>query len=109
VDTNHVIGIIIAVLILFLIVWVVAGSRKRTWYKVYMANNEVKLLSRGLNERWYRTSDRYMRFKDEYGKEVTFPSNAHWVLYWEQVLDGDLSSVREEVNKLNKSAAENKQ
>lgn len=96
-NTSSIILIVIGILIIALIGWVTIGSNKRRWYKVYLANNDVKLLYRDLNERWWRTSDRYMRFKDERGQEVTFPSNAHWVIMWESVSEAELPKVREEI------------
>jgi len=89
--------IVLLVLIVALGAIVIMGSRKRKWYKVYLANDEVRLLYRDLNERWWRTSDRYMRFKDENGNEVTFPSGAHWVIMWEEVIKEDLEKVREDI------------
>lgn len=90
----------IIALIIILAIWVSVGSKKRTWYIVYLANNDVKLLCRDLNERWWRTSDRYMRFKDESGKEITFPSNAHWVLMWEAVPKDGLDAARAKVQEI---------
>ena len=89
------IGIIIAVLI-----WVTVISKKKKWYKVYMANNDILLLYRDLNERWFRTNSKYMRFKDEYNKEVTFPSNARWVLMWKEIDDNEIDVVRDEIKRL---------
>ena len=105
-EVNTIIGIILAVLVLSLIIWVITGSKKKIWYKVYMANNDVMLLYRDLNERWWRTSDRYMRFKTEQGVEITFPSNAHWVLFWEAIPEGTLDVAREEVKRAKDSAAD---
>jgi hypothetical protein len=90
----------VAVVILALMAWVSFGSKKKKWFKVYLANNDVMLLYRDLGERWWRTSDRYMRFKDEYGREVTFPSNAHWILMWESVADDKVETVKEEIRKM---------
>ena len=92
--------IVLGAMILGLIVWVSLGSKKRKWFKVYLANNDVMLLYRDWNERMWRTSDRYMRFKDEYGVEVTFPSNAHWILMWEAVPDDKVADVKEEIRRM---------
>jgi len=89
------IGVIVAVA-----VWITVGSRKKIWYRVSLANNDVLLLQRDLKERWWRTSDRYMRFKNEQGKEITFPSNAHWVLMWEEIPDNEVDIVRGEIKRI---------
>ena len=102
---NNVILIVLGVLIVGLAVWIFIGSKKREWYKVYLANNDVMLLYRDLNERWWRTSDRYMRFKDEYGREITFPSNAHWILMWESVPDGYLEKAKIEIKRIREAKA----
>lgn len=97
---NYQVGIIIAIFIVGMIAWLYFGSKKKRWYKVYLANNDVLLLCRDLNERWWRTSDRYMRFKDEYNREITFPANAHWILMWEEVPDNELDVAKEEIKRM---------
>lgn len=92
-----ILGLIALVAIVVVAIWVTIGSRKKRWYKVFLANNEVMLLYRDLNERWWRTSDRYMRFKDEFGREVTFPAEAHWIIRMEEVPDAEVSAVREQL------------
>jgi hypothetical protein len=92
--------IAIGVVIVGLMLWVSFGSKKKKWFKVYLANNDVMLLYRDFNERVWRTSDRYMRFKDEYGREVTFPSNAHWILMWESVADDKVAEEKENIRKM---------
>ena len=98
-------GWIIIGFIVLLGLWIVIGSRKKRWYKVYLANNDVLLLKRDMNERWWRTNDRYLRFKNEDGKEITFPSNAHWVLMWEEIPDSELSLAREEIQRMKEKLA----
>lgn len=100
------IGIIMAAMIVGVGVWIIVGSKRRRWYKVYLANNEILLLYRDFKERWWRTSDRYMRFKDEHGKEITFPSNAHWVLMWEEIHKNEVNLVSEELQRRKKELAE---
>lgn len=93
----NLIGWILIGLIVLIGVGITLQSRKKKWYKVYLANNDVLLLYRDIRERWWRTSDRYMRFKDEFGREITFPSNAHWVLMWEEVDEEELDIVRNQI------------
>jgi hypothetical protein len=107
-DSNTVLMVILGVLIIATAVWVYMGSRKRQWYKVYLANNDVMLLYRDLNERWWRTNGTYMRFKNEYGKEVTFLSNAHWVLMMEEVPLSELNVAKEEVRRIKLSQSGDK-
>ena len=71
----------------------------RKWYKVYLANNDVRLMSRGWGERW-RSSDKYPRFRDDNGHEVTFPAEAHWVLFWERISNEEIIQVREELARM---------
>ncbi len=94
---NYPLLAVIAVFIIGLAIWITIGSKKKTWYKVYLANNDVMLLYRDLNERWWRTSDRYMRFKNDQNQEVTFPSSAHWILMMVAVSEADVQKVREEI------------
>lgn len=100
------IGYVVIGLIFALGIWVTFGSRKKKWYKVYLANNDVLLLQRDLKERWWRTSERYMRFVNEEGKEVTFPANAHWILMWEEVPEVELDIVREEIRRMKETMAD---
>ena len=101
-----VIGIVMLVAILAVAVWIIVGSSRRKWYKVYLANNEILLLYRDFGERWWRTNNFYIRFKDEVGKEVTFPSNAHWVLMWEEVHKDEINVVRDEIQRRKEELAE---
>lgn len=103
------IGYVIIGLIVLLGVWITFGSRKKRWYKVYLANNDIMLLQRDIKERWWRTSDRYLRFVNEQGHEITFPSNAHWVLMWEEVPDSEIDIVRDEIRRTKESQRENKE
>jgi hypothetical protein len=73
---------------------------------VYLANSDVMLLYRDLNERWWRTSERYMRFKKESGEEITFPSNAHWILMWESIPEGGLDTAKSKVQRIKQSQIE---
>ena len=73
---------------------------------MYLANNDIMLLQRDLKERWWRTSDRYMRFVDEFGREYTFPANAHWILFWVEVLEGQLEEAKLELQQEKKELAE---
>lgn len=99
------IGWAVLAVILILFIWITFGSSKKKWYMVYLANNDVMLLQRNIRERWWRTSDRYMRFLDENGNEVTFPSNAHWIIKWVEVKDGELDMAREEINRIKANLA----
>ena len=103
-SVNAVVGIVLGVAVVFLAGWLIFGSKKRAWYKVYLANNDVMLLYRDLNERW-RTSDRYMRFKNELGDEVTFPSSAHWILFWESIPEGGLEVAKDEIKRIKETVA----
>jgi hypothetical protein len=102
---NLQVGIIIGVFVVLMFAWLYLGSRKKRWYRVYIANNDVMLLSRDLNERWWRTSDRYLRFKDEFGREITFSSNAHWILYWVEVPDNELEATKIEIKRIKEAIA----
>jgi hypothetical protein len=99
------VGWVIIGIIGVILLWISFGSRKKKWYKVYLANNDVMLLQRNLKERWWRTSDRYLRFVDEFGKEWTFPSNAHWILMWVEVPDKEISIVKEEIKRIKEERA----
>jgi hypothetical protein len=46
-----------------------------------------------------------MRFKTETGEEITFPFNAHWILYWESVPEKDLNKAREDVHRIQQAKA----
>ena len=93
------------VLLLALAIWIIYGSKKRQWYKVYLANNDVLLLYRDMNERWWRTSDRYLRFKDEKGSEITFPTNGHWVLMWEAIPLDRVEITKQEIKRMKENLA----
>jgi len=96
-SVEAVLGIIALIAIVGVAIWIFFGSKKRQWYKVYLADNRVYLLYRDMNERWWRTNDRYLRFKDEQNREYTFPSSAHWILMMVAVKETELESARQEV------------
>lgn len=91
------IGYALMAVVVGMLIWVTIGSSKKTWYKVYLANGDILLLQRDLKERWWRTSERYMRFKDERGREITFYSGGHWVLMTEEVPIKELENVKAEI------------
>jgi hypothetical protein len=100
------VGWVLIGIIVITLAWISFGSRKKRWYKVYLANNDVMLLQRDLKERWWRTSDRYLRFVDEFGREHTFPTNGHgWILYWVEVPNKELSIVKEEIKRIKEERA----
>lgn len=72
------------------------SRRKKVWYRVYLANNDVRLMYRSWRERW-QSSDKYARFRDDKGYEVTFPAEAHWVLMFERIPNGEVDAVRAEL------------
>lgn len=71
----------------------------KKWYKVYLANNDVRLMSRSWGERW-RSSDKYPRFRDDNEHEVTFPEAAHWVMFWECISKDEVTQVREDLARM---------
>jgi hypothetical protein len=96
---------VIFILIVGLAIWVSVGSKKRRWYLVYLANNDVLLLNRDLNERWWRSNGTYLRFKNELGDEVTFLSQGHWIIKMVSVPDNQLEIAREQVKKIKENQA----
>lgn len=91
--------------IVILAIWVTLGSRKKTWYKVYLANNDVMLLCRDMNNRWWRSNGTYLRFTTEQGVEITFPANAHWILMMEEVPIDQLDVARADIRRIKENAA----
>jgi hypothetical protein len=101
--SNTTVLIVLGIVILLLAIWVTFGSKKKKWFKVFLANNDVMLLYRDLNERWWRSNGAYLRFKDEYGHEYTFPmgGGSHtWILMWVSVPDNELNVAREDIKKI---------
>lgn len=99
-NTTGIMALVLLGVIVITAVWIFLGSRKKQWYKVYQADGVILLLYRDLNERWWRTNDRYMRFKDKSGREVTFPSAAHWIIRWEEVVDNEVAMVEGEIYRM---------
>ena len=79
------------------LVWFLFSMRTKRWYKVFLANNEVILTCRTWKERW-QSGGKFMQFKDDNGRIVTFPSDAHWILMWEQIPDAEVAAVRQQIN-----------
>lgn len=50
----------------------------KKWYRVFLANNEVVRLSRGMSDQWIFDTSRMMSFHDENGKRVTI--SKHWII-----------------------------
>ncbi len=97
--------IIIIACVIALGVWVTVGSKKKQWYLVYLANNDVLLLCRDLDTRWWRSNGFYLRFKDEQGNEVSFPSQAHWIIKMVSVAQNNLEWAKTEVKRIAESQA----
>ncbi len=100
------IGYILIGLIVLIGIWVYVGSKKIKWYLVYLANGDVMLLCRNLNERWWRSNGTYLRFKDERGDEVTFLTQGHWIMKMMSVEEEELEWARSEVVRLKQVNAE---
>lgn len=105
-NTDWLMGILLILFIIIIGIWIIVESRKKTWYKVYQADNNVRLLYRDFNSRMWRTSDRYMRFKDEWGHEVTYPSGAHWVIMWEEIKPEELEVAKDEIRRMKEEYTE---
>ena len=95
--------IIIAAMLVVLVVYSSLSTGKKKWYKVFLTNNDVMLLYRDFSERWWRTNDRYLRFKNEEGKEVSFLDDGRWILFMEEAKD--LAVAREEIKKIKEANA----
>jgi hypothetical protein len=92
--------------ILLVAVWIIFGSKKVRWYKVYLTNNDIMLLKRNSKERLWRTSDRYMRFLDEFDREYTFYDGAHWILFTIEVKEDEFDIAKQEIAQEKKEIAE---
>jgi len=76
----------------------------KKWYKLYLANNDIILAYRTWRERW-GSNDKYPKFRrDDNGRLVTFPSEAHWVLFWEQISKDEVGIVRDEIRRMREEA-----
>ncbi len=89
-------GIGIGVLVCLATIWAMVSTSKVRWYKVYLANNVVRLMCRTSAERW-KASGKNMVFKDDTGRECTFPSEAHWILMYEQIPAHEVEMVRQQL------------
>lgn len=90
------VGIGMGVVVVLVALWAMLSTRKTRWYKVYLANNHVKLMYRTSRERW-GVSEKYVKFNDDNGHQITFPSEAHWILFWEQIPDHEVGMVRQQL------------
>ncbi len=92
----------VALIVFGIFVWVaisVGLNMKKRWYKVYLANNDVRLMYRTFRERWW-SNEKVAKFMDDNGHEISFPSEAHWVLFWEYIPDDQVRSARAEIAKI---------
>jgi hypothetical protein len=92
-------------IIVLLIVYMFWGARKKRWYEVCLANNDILILYRDANERFWRTSDRYLRFKEENGSEITFTTGGHWVLYWREIPESMVAGKKAEIKRMKEETA----
>jgi hypothetical protein len=87
--------------------WVVSFfiRRKRRWYKINLASNDVIFAYRTSRERWM-SNDKYPKFRlDDNGHLITFPSEAHWILMWEQIPDAEVNMVRQQIREAREARA----
>ena len=89
--------IIAGIILVCLFFYIFTNSKKKRWYKVTLANQNVMLLSRDIGDRWWRSNSYWLRFKKEDGTEVSFSSGGHWVLMLEEVSESKLQDVRREI------------
>jgi len=77
---------LVGAIILAVIVMLIQSRRKR-WYKVYMANNDVRLLYKTTTDWWFREGGGKLVFRDNDGRVWVFPSRGHWILMYMEVRD----------------------
>lgn len=77
-------------------------GRKKKWYIVYLANNDVQLLYRTASLWWFSDSRDRIVFRNPDGTAKVFISK--WILFYEQVMDYE--AAREYVLELRKKQVE---
>ncbi len=84
-------------------IWMFIGGNKKQWYIVYLANNDVELLMRDASTRWWRSSDNYLRFKNEDGEEETYVDKGRWIIKMVAVPANGLDAARKKVQDIKES------
>ena len=103
-DNLTVTGIVVGVVIVLLVLWMFFRTGHKTWWKIYLANNDVMLLYRDASTRWgTQQVSGFMVFKDEYGRRHLFTKNAegwfvsgspHWIIRMVEVYDNEVEITR---------------
>jgi hypothetical protein len=73
------------VLILVVVVAVIAtilGNRKKKWFKLYLANNDVLRVYRRMTDWWFGDSNAIMGFHLEDGRSMKV--SKHWIIKVEE-------------------------
>lgn len=89
--------IVFLVLIVTVAAIIILSGRKRKWYKVYLANNDVQLLYKKAYDWWFRESGQRVVFRRENGNIIVFPTRAHWILFFEEIEESEIDAVKAEI------------
>jgi len=101
-DSVVIMGIGIGIVLLLVLAWVLLRARVKRWYKIYRADNDIMLVYRGWSER-VGSSDKNQKFRrDDNDHLITFPSEAHWILAWEQIPNEEVDIVRQQLREMGK-------
>jgi hypothetical protein len=73
--------ILIAVIVVAFIS-IVFGGRKKKWYKVYLANNDVIPVYRKMSDWWWRDTSGMMGFRLIDGRRLNV--SKHWIIKVEE-------------------------
>lgn len=95
---------ILAGLVVIALIYVIISSRKKRWYKVYLANNDVLLLYKTVGDFWFREGSGKAIFRYEDGRVVVFPDRGHWIAYYVEVRD--VEAAKRDIEAINRKKAE---
>lgn len=76
---------ILAGVIIVAIIGVITQGRKRKWYRLFTANNEVELVYRKMSDWWFRDRSGMMGFHKP--DDTAIMLSKHWILKIEEVAD----------------------
>lgn len=76
---------IFVIVVVVAIVGLTIGNRKKQWYKLYLANNDVLQVYRKMSDWWWRDTQGIMGFRLADGRRIRV--SKHWILKIEEEIE----------------------
>lgn len=95
---NAVMLVIFCVIILWALVVFATSMRKRKWYKLFLANNDILCVYRMSKDYWFNSVKDMVAFRFDNGRLVFI--TRRWILKAEQIEEAEVPLVQKQIQEM---------